>query len=398
MRNPSLLRQPFAGVEAIRAKNQKSGDIWLKFRPGLCLLAVLLMCGPLWSQQTTQASDTPTATTVTAAPLPPLGGAQPESGVAPPAEVAPTPTVHTGKHPKLKRAEDDVSLIGQRNVGGGVNFYSLQRERALGHQLAEEVESQSRMVSDPVVTEYVNRLGQAIVRHSDAKVPFTIKVIDDDEINAFALPGGFFYVDSGLILAADSESELAGVMAHEIAHVAARHATRNATKAQIFNLVSIPLVFVGGPVGYAVREVAGLAVPMGFLKFSRDAEREADLLGLQYDYAAGYDPQAFVQFFEKLKAGEKQHQGRIAKAFSTHPMTVERIRRAQLEIAGILPAKPQYVDDTSEFHDIKQRLSRDVEEHRPDSGGPPRLVRRDRKEKDKDDGGPVLRRKPAPQQ
>ena len=392
MRNPSLSRQPFADVELTPARNPK---IRKKLEPGLCLVALLLMCPPLWSQQTTQASDTPPATTAAAAPLPPLGDAQPATGVAPPAAVAPTPTVHTGKHPKLKRAEDDVSLIGQRNVGGGVNFYSLQRERALGHQLAEEVESQSRMVSDPVVTEYVNRVGQAIVRHSDAKVPFAIKVIDDDEINAFALPGGFFYVDSGLILAADSESELAGVMSHEIAHVAARHATRNATKAQIFNLISIPLVFVGGPVGYAVREVAGLAVPMGFLKFSRDAEREADLLGLQYDYAAGYDPQAFVQFFEKLKAGEKQHQGRIAKAFSTHPMTVERIRRAQQEIAGILPAKPQYVDDTSEFHDIKQRLARDVEEHRPDSGGPPRLVRRDRKEKDKDDGGPVLRRKPS---
>jgi len=398
MRNPCLSRQPFADVEPTPARNQKIRQIRRQLEPGLCLLAVLLVCAPLWSQQTTQASSTPTATTAAAASLPPLGGAQPANGVAPPAEAAPASTVHTGKHPKLKRAEDDVSLIGQRNVGGGVNFYSLQRERALGHQLAEEVESQSRMVSDPVVTEYVNRVGQAIVRHSDAKVPFTIKVVDDDEINAFALPGGFFYVDSGLILAADSESELAGVMAHEIAHVAARHATRNATKAQIFNLISIPLVFVGGPVGYAVREVAGLAVPMGFLKFSRDAEREADLLGLQYDYAAGYDPQAFVQFFEKLKAGEKQHQGRIAKAFSTHPMTVERIKRAQQEIAGILPAKPQYVDDTSEFHDIKQRLARDVEEHRPDSGGPPRLVRRDRKEKDKDDGGPVLRRKPASQQ
>jgi len=398
MRNPCLSRQPFADVEPTPARNQKIRQIRRQLESGLCLLAVLLVCAPLWSQQTTQASSTPTATTAAAAPLPPLGGAQPANGVAPPAEAAPASTVHIGKHPKLKRAEDDVSLIGQRNVGGGVNFYSLQRERALGHQLAEEVESQSRMVSDPVVTEYVNRVGQAIVRHSDAKVPFTIKVVDDDEINAFALPGGFFYVDSGLILAADSESELAGVMAHEIAHVAARHATRNATKAQIFNLISIPLVFVGGPVGYAVREVAGLAVPMGFLKFSRDAEREADLLGLQYDYAAGYDPQAFVQFFEKLKAGEKQHQGRIAKAFSTHPMTVERIKRAQQEIAGILPAKPQYVDDTSEFHDIKQRLARDVEEHRPDSGGPPRLVRRDRKEKDKDDGGPVLRRKPAPPQ
>ena len=398
MRNPCLSRQPFADVEPTPARNQKIRQIRRQLESGLCLLAVLLVCAPLWSQQTTQASSTPTATTAAAASLPPLGGAQPANGVAPPAEAAPASTVHIGKHPKLKRAEDDVSLIGQRNVGGGVNFYSLQRERALGHQLAEEVESQSRMVSDPVVTEYVNRVGQAIVRHSDAKVPFTIKVVDDDEINAFALPGGFFYVDSGLILAADSESELAGVMAHEIAHVAARHATRNATKAQIFNLISIPLVFVGGPVGYAVREVAGLAVPMGFLKFSRDAEREADLLGLQYDYAAGYDPQAFVQFFEKLKAGEKQHQGKIAKAFSTHPMTVERIKRAQQEIAGILPAKPQYVDDTSEFHDIKQRLARDVEEHRPDSGGPPRLVRRDRKEKDKDDGGPVLRRKPAPPQ
>jgi predicted Zn-dependent protease len=395
MRNPSLYRQQFAGVEPIPAKND--GVAWLKLRASLCLAAVLLLGSALWSQQTAQPPDTATAaTTARATPLPPLGDARPVNGAAEPAEVTATVSRHPSKHLKLKKAEDDVSLIGQRNVGGGVNFYSLQRERALGHQLAEEVESQSRLVSDPAVTEYVNRIGQAIVRHSDAKVPFTIKVIDDEEVNAFALPGGFFYVDSGLILAADSESELAGVMAHEIAHVAARHATRNATKAQIFNLVSIPLVFVGGPIGYAVREVAGLAVPMSFLKFSRDAEREADLLGLQYDYSAGYDPQAFVQFFEKLKAGEKQHQGRIAKAFSTHPMTEERIKRAQQEIANMLPAKTQYVDDTSEFHDIKQRLARDVEEHRPDSGGPPRLVRRDRKEKDKDDNGPVLRKKSSP--
>jgi predicted Zn-dependent protease len=397
MRNPSLYRQQFAGVEPIPAIND--GIARLKFRASLCLATVLLLGCAVWSQQTAQTPDAATAaTTARATPLPPLGDAQPENAAAAPAEVTATVSRHPTQHLKLKKAEDDVSLIGQRNVGGGINFYSLQKERALGHQLAEEVESQSRLVSDPAVTEYVNRIGQAIVRHSDAKVPFTIKVIDDEEVNAFALPGGFFYVDSGLILAADSESELAGVMAHEIAHVAARHATRNATKAQIFNLVSIPLVFVGGPIGYAVREVAGLAVPMSFLKFSRDAEREADLLGLQYDYSAGYDPQAFVQFFEKLKAGEKQHQGRIAKAFSTHPMTGERIKRAQQEIAIMLPAKAEYVDDTSEFHEIKQRLARDVEEHRPDSGGPPRLVRRDRKEKDKDDGGPVLRRKPAPQQ
>jgi predicted Zn-dependent protease len=343
--------------------------------------AVLLLGAPLWSQQ-----ETAPAPTTTARVNPPVrfGEAQP------PAEIAPPPAARAVK--RLK-PEEDVNLIGQRNVGGGVNFYSLQKERALGHRLAEEVESQSRMISDPVVNEYVNRVGQAIVRHSDAKVPFTIKVVDDDEINAFALPGGFFYVDSGLILAADSESELAGVMAHEIAHVAARHATRNATRAQIFNIASIPLIFVGGPIGYAVREVAGLAVPMSFLKFSRDAEREADLLGLQYDYAAGYDPQSFVAFFEKLKAGEKEHKGMMAKAFSTHPMTSDRIRRAQQEIATMLPPKAQYVDDTSEFQEIKQRLERDVEEHRPDSGGPPKLIRRDRKEKDKNDSGPVLRRK-----
>jgi len=337
----------------------------------------------MWSQEPAAPPGTITAK---AAPPPPLN--------APPAEV--TPAVAAPAARRMK-PEDNVNLIGQRNVGGGVNFYSLGKEQALGHRLAEQVESQSRLISDPVVTEYVNRIGQMIVRHSDAKVPFTIKVIDDDAINAFALPGGYFYVDSGLILAADRESELAGVMAHEVAHVAARHATRNATRAQIFNLASIPLIFVGGPIGYVVREVAGLAVPMGFLKFSRDAEREADLLGLQYDYAAGYDPQAFVQFFEKLKAGEKQHKGMVAKAFATHPMTGDRIRRAQQEIAIMLPPKAEYVDDTSEFHEIKLRLARDVEEQRPNGGGPPRLIRRDRKEKDKDGNGPVLRRKTAQQ-
>ncbi len=387
MRNPFLARQQSAIFEANPAINHQHSDSWLSLRPRLVLLCALLLCVPLWSQEPVAP---PGEITAKAAPPPPLNGPQPAS-----AEVTPAASEHAAR--RLK-PEDNVNLIGQRNVGGGVNFYSLRKEQALGHQLAEQVETQSRLISDPVVTEYVNRIGQMIVRHSDAKVPFTIKVIDDDEINAFALPGGYFYVDSGLILAADTESELAGVMAHEVAHVAARHATRNATRAQIFNLASIPLVFVGGPIGYVVREVAGLAVPMGFLKFSRDAEREADLLGLQYDYAAGYDPQAFVQFFEKLKAGEKQHRGMVAKAFATHPMTGDRIKRAQQEIAIMLPSKPEYVDDTSEFHEIKQRLARDVEAQRPDSGGPPRLIRRDRKEKNKDDSGPVLRRKPAPPQ
>ena len=250
----------------------------------------------------------------------------------------------------------DVRLIGQRDVGGGLNFYSLDREMALGRDLSKQVEATSKLVTDPVVTEYVNRIGQNLVRNSDARVPFTIKVIDNEDVNAFALPGGFFYVDTGLILAADDEAELAAVMAHEIAHVAARHATKNMTRSEIWNLASIPLMFIGGPAGYAIAEVASIAVPMGFLKFSRDAEREADLLGLEYDYAAGYDPQAFVQFFEKLKADDKKKHSKLAKLFSTHPMTGDRVTAAQEEIRQYLPDRESYIVDTSEFEQVKARL------------------------------------------
>ncbi len=267
---------------------------------------------------------------------------------------APSAVAHTAPLP----AKYDVSQIGQRNVGSGLDFYSLDREVALGHELSQEVEQQARLVTDPIITEYINRIGQNLVRNSDARVPFTVKVLDNDEINAFALPGGFFYVDSGLILAADNEAELAGVMAHEIAHVAARHATKNMTRAQIWNMASVPLIFIGGPVAYAISEVASLAVPLGFLKFSRDAEREADLLGLQYDYASGYDPEAFVEFFEKLKLDEKKKQNFVAKAFATHPMNAERIKAAQDEIRKYLPDRSEYVVNTSEFEDIKARLAR----------------------------------------
>ena len=245
-------------------------------------------------------------------------------------------------------AKYDIAKIGDRKVGKGFDLYSLDREQLLGKELASEVEQSAKLVKDPVITEYVNRIGQNLVRNSDARVPFTIKVIDNDEVNAFALPGGFFYVNTGLILAAENEAELAGVMAHEIAHVAARHATKNATRSQIFNLVSIPLIFVGGPAGYAARQVIGLAVPLSFLKFSRDAEREADLLGLEYQYACGYDPEEFVRFFEKLHKQEKrQKHGLLAKAFATHPMTGERVKKAQQAIEQYLPAKNEYIVDTS---------------------------------------------------
>ena len=294
------------------------------------------------------AEPAPGAAASAPAAKPPAGTATTASTTSPPAPGAkPDPNLP----PKY-----NVALIGQRNVGGGLDFYSLEREMALGRQLSQEVESSARLVTDPVINEYINRIGQNLVRNSDARVPFTIKVLDTEEVNAFALPGGFFYVNSGLILAADNEAELAGVMAHEIAHVAARHATKNMTRAQIWNMASVPLIFIGGPVAYAISEVAGLAVPLGFLKFSRDAQREADLLGLEYDYATGYDPEAFVEFFEKLNV-EKKKPNLVAKAFATHPMNVERIEAAQEEIRKYLPDRPEYIVDTSEFEAVKARLA-----------------------------------------
>jgi predicted Zn-dependent protease len=257
---------------------------------------------------------------------------------------------------KSKDPEHDPDQIGSRDVGKGVNFYSIDREIGLGKQMAEEVERQAKMINDSTVSEYVNRLVQNVARNSDAKVPFTIKIVDSDEVNAFALPGGFMFVNTGLILKADNEAELAGVLAHEIAHVAARHGTRQATRGQLINYSTIPLIFMGGWAGYAIRQAVGLAVPMGFLKFSRNMEAEADLLGLQYMYKAGYDPTEFVNFFERIETLEKRKPGAVSKLFSTHPMTGDRIRAAQKTIQQDLKAAPQYLVDTSEFHDVRTRL------------------------------------------
>ena len=373
------------------------------------------------SQTQTQPQQTPSQSPSpipisrpTPPPPPPPDKTAPAPAASPQPAAADTPadqpkTVHP------KNSKEDVDAIGNRSVGKGMNFYSLEREIALGKALAQEVERSSKMIDDPIVTEYVNRVGQNLVRNSDAQVPFTIKVIDSDEVNAFALPGGFFYVNSGLILRAQEESELAGVMAHEISHVTARHGTKQATKGELIQLGAMAAMIVVpyGWAGYGIYQGMNLAIPLTFLKFSRDAEREADFLGIQYMYKAGYDPNAYVTFFERIQADEKRRPGTIPKFFSTHPPTPERIELAQKEIARILPDKDEYIVTTSEFDSVKGRLrnvmfAKKVQDNQP--GKPTLRTKTEQTDKQKsgdpnattsgdgsDDDRPTLKRRPDTQ-
>nr|WP_179493357.1 M48 family metallopeptidase [Granulicella arctica] len=305
----------------------------------------------------------PDATTVPTPPTPPTEEEMNAARDAASKKTDSLPSPGESLDPHIKAgSENDVNAIGTRNIGGrGMgNWYSTDWEIRNGKAYSMEIEKSAHLVTDPVINEYINRVGQNIVKNSDCKVPFTIKVIDSDEINAMALPGGFFYVNSGLILAADEEAELAGVMAHETAHVCAHHAARQQTKLNYAEIGSIPLIIMtsGSYTGYGIYEATQLAIPITFLKFSRMDEAEADWLGLQYMYRAGYDPQAFIQFFEKIDALEKHKPGTLAKVFADHPQTPDRIGRSEDEIATIMPAKPDYIVTTSEFDDVKARLAR----------------------------------------
>ena len=375
----------------------------MKFRA--LLLSFILGAGaclavPALAQDAQQPTQTPATSQPAAQPQPtqpPAAQSQTpaDQSQTQPADQTQTPATdqssqdsENSKEPKGKHdgGKKDVDAIGNRKVGG-LDWYSIETDIKIGKSYAQQIEASMKMIQDPVVTEYVNRIGQNLVRNSDAKVPFTIKVVDSDDINAMALPGGFFYVNSGLILAADDEAELAAVMAHEIAHVALRHGTRGQTRADIANIMTIPLIFVGGGIGYAARQVAGIGLPLTFLKFSRGFEAEADYFGLQYMYHAGYDPNAFVTIFEKLQALDKKKPGSLSKAFSTHPQTPDRIANTQKEIASVLPARDQYIETTSEFNDVKARLAAIENRHKVDDGNPNKpTLRRTAKDTSKDGG------------
>ena len=264
--------------------------------------------------------------------------------------------------PKTLSVKEDPSQIGKRKINSGSDKLfgwlggSQEKEVAMGRQLALEIEQQAKLVEDPIVTEYINRVGQNVVLNSDAKIPFTIKVIDSDEVNAFALPGGFFFVNKGLILAADNEAELAGVMAHEIAHVAARHAMENQGKMTAIQYGLLGTIIFGGGIASTIAQNAGgFAQLMSFLQFSRGAETEADVLGVQYLYASGYDPTGMSTMFEKLNSKNKKKPGTLSKIFATHPQSIDR-RDATLALVARFPEKEEYVISTSEFQRVKAHL------------------------------------------
>ena len=374
----------------------------LRTRLAIAIGLATFSAAPWTFPQTQNPSPNPTQTQT---PTTDPDQGQPKAGDvqdAPKQAPAALPT-QDDRHIKHNGGKTDIDAVGNRNVGCGRgvgNWYSIEGQVASGRQYAQQIESQIKLINDPVITEYVNRVGQNLVRNSDAQVPFTIKVIDSDVVNAMALPGGFFYVNSGLILAADEEAEMAGVMAHEIAHVAACHYGREMTRANLLQLASLASIFMGGPLGYGIYQGLGLAIPLTFLHFSRGFEAEADYLGIEYMYRAGYDPSAFVSFFEKIQAMEKKKPGTLSKAFDTHPQTPDRIGKSQDEIRKILPTKAQYIVTTSEFDEVKGRLAAIENKHKvldKEDVNKPSLRRTsntsDTSDDTKDDDRPTLKRR-----
>lgn len=261
------------------------------------------------------------------------------------------------EHPCLaSRKKPRSARSATHHAGKGINIYSNTREMALGRDLAGDVERSARLIEDPVVTEYVNRIGQGLVRESNSPFTVRIRIIRADEANSLALPGGFIYINSALIRATENEAELAAALAHEIAHVASRHYTRQTTCGDILGFASIALLFVGGWPGLLAREGSTFGGPLVMKRFSRGAEAEADRLGIQYLYDAGYDPTAFVDLLERFSRPEQTGPGIFAGFLSTHPSFASRVRAAQKHIQQALQPRSQYLIQTSEFELKKERL------------------------------------------
>jgi beta-barrel assembly-enhancing protease len=288
----------------------------------------------------------------------------------------------------------DPTAIGERKVSSGLNLYSLEKEIALGKQLSIEVQKQARIVDDPIVSEYLNRLGQNLVRNSDVTFPVSFTLIDADEINAFTLPGGFIFVNTGVFRLSDNEAELASVLAHELGHAAARHATRQASRDQMISLGTIPLSIMGGIPGLVARQAASLVAPMAFFHFSRAFETEADLLGIQYLWKSGYDPNASVDMFERVESTEKKQPGSVSKLFRTHPLTPDRIDQTQKNIAELLPGQKEYVINTSEYEAVRERLASLTAQRKedPKEANRPTLRRNLTGQPDETDDRPTVRR------
>jgi len=257
-----------------------------------------------------------------------------------------------------KNKMDDVYCIGQRRVAHH-SIISERKEVAIGTKYAQQINRSAKLVKDPVISEYVNRVEQNIAQNSDAKIPITVRVIDSPEINAFTLPGGFIYVNTGLLHAASSEAQLAGVLAHETAHVACRHWASDATKRTLLQYAMIPLILtpMSYPVYIGLSEAMNFGIPMAFLKFSREDEAQADFLGLQYMWKAGYDPNAYLSMFAKIIQEGRSTPGSVAGVFMDHPPTKDRIINAEKEIKTILPKRSEYLVSNSEFQNVHDRLN-----------------------------------------
>lgn len=369
-------------------------------RPGktLCALTLFLLalgsCATAALAQDSEAVPANDSNTVESAsintPAPSTTAETPAAVPAPEAHVQ--PILHSTLNLKFPH-KYDVDRIGDRGIGKGFNFFSLSRERAMGENMSRDLDAHLHLVRDPELNAYVNRVVQNLALHSDASLPITVRVVENDEVNAYSLPGGFLYVNSGLIAACPDEATFAGILAHEVAHVAARHATKTMTRQMLFKMSTLPLIFVSGGIAAGIGNAAGFAIPFTNMKFNRNAEREADLLAVEYSYSAGYDPEAFVQFFETLQTRQKHKMPKFfGLMLTSHPMNDERIKRAQAEIETLLPEKSDYVIDTSDFRAAKDRLFQVVRQPCTDANGRPILVSAGQKCGDKaDNKRPSLR-------